>query len=422
MHKSFNFKDKRFVVYGLGLTGQSVVKFLKKNKAKSIFTWDDKFKNSEFKKKKLLECLKFDDHIIISPGVNVNKSKFKKLLIVNKRKFLSDIDLFFLKYNAKRTVMITGTNGKSTTCSILSHVLKKNKIRSTLVGNIGTPILKVKFSKKNIYIIEASSFQLEYSKYIKPYCAALLNITDDHLDWHGTKKKYIRSKFKIFENQTNSDLAFIKDINLRRIYKKRKLLGKLKLIKKNLITPNNLNNKYLKLEANKDNISFAYSISKIFKIKKKKFVKSLDSFKGLPHRHEIFFNTRNCTFINDSKATSFEAAKYALNSNDNIIWILGGLPKEKDKFFVKKYRGKIIKAYIIGKRPNYFVKQLKNSIKFEVNRNLNSVIYKVFKSLNNKKTTVLFSPASASYDQYKSFVDRGEKFKKLVKLHAKKFH
>ena len=124
------------------------------------------------------------DYIVISPGINLYRSKFKKLLLKNKKKIITDLDLFFLKNNVKKSIMITGTNGKSTTCSLIHHILKKNKIKNKLAGNIGKPILSVKFTENEIYIIEASSFQLEYSKFIRPYCAAILNITQDHLDWH----------------------------------------------------------------------------------------------------------------------------------------------------------------------------------------------------------------------------------------------
>jgi UDP-N-acetylmuramoylalanine-D-glutamate ligase len=203
MQRLFNFKEKRFAVYGLGLTGKSVVKFLKKNKANKIFIWDDYSIKSNLKlKTKFKLNLDFVDYIIISPGINIRKSNFKNKLLKNKKKIITDLDLFFLKYRVKKSVIVTGTNGKSTTCSLIHHVLKKNRIKNKIAGNIGRPILDLKFIKNEIYIIEASSFQLEYSKFIKPYCAAILNISQDHLEWHGSKKKYVMSKIKIFNNQT----------------------------------------------------------------------------------------------------------------------------------------------------------------------------------------------------------------------------
>ena len=205
---------------------------------------------------------------MVSPGINIQKSKFKNLLLKNNKRIITDLDLFFLRNEVKKSIVITGTNGKSTTCFLISHILKKNNIKNKLVGNIGKPILSIKFIKNETYIIEASSFQLEYSKFLKPYCAAILNISKDHLDWHGTKKKYINSKIKIFNNQTKNDNAFLHDSKLKKIYKKKNFSAKLKFIKNNPINFKNIKNKYLQLDANKDNVKFAYYILKLFKINK----------------------------------------------------------------------------------------------------------------------------------------------------------
>ena len=424
MCEKIKFKNKSFAVYGLGLTGKSVVKFLKKNKAFKIFTWDDYINKSNLNQNnKFKDNLDLVDYIVISPGINIINTKFKKILLKNKKKIITDLDLFFLKNNVENSIVITGTNGKSTTCSLIHHILKKNKIETKLAGNIGKPILDIKFIKKEIYIIEASSFQLQYSKFIKPYCAAILNISPDHLDWHGSKKKYIKSKIKIFNNQTKEDKAFLNDASLKKLYNNKNFSGKLTFIKKNLIKSADIKNKYLLLEANQNNVNFAYAITKLFNINKKNFLKSLKTFKGLSHRHEIFFKLAKNTFINDSKATSFKSSQYALKSNTNIIWITGGLPKKNDKIDIKKFKKKIIKAYIIGNYPNFFTRQINKQIKFEVVKNLSLALQKIFNFLDKKKEhTILFSPASASYDQFKNFVERGDKFKHLVKHYAKKFN
>ena len=423
MRKTFKFKDKSFAVYGLGITGKSVLKFLKKNKVNKILDWDDRlFKNNE-KFKRFKVNLNIVDYIIVSPGINIKKSRFNKLLFKNKKKIITDLDLFFLKNDVKKSIIITGTNGKSTTCSLIHHILKNNKIKTKLAGNIGKPILDLKFVKNEIYVIEASSFQLEYSKFLKPYCAAILNISKDHLDWHGSKRKYIMSKIKIFNNQTKKDIAFLSDKRLKKIYEKKRFCGKLKLIGNNPIKIKNIQNRHLQLETNSNNIKFAYFISKLFSIKKEFFLSSLKSFKGLPHRHEIFLKIGNHTFINDSKATSFESTKFAFKSNNNIIWITGGQPKKNDKFEIDQFKKKIIKVFIIGKHKNFFIKQINKKIKFETFNSLDTAIYRLFRSFDKKqKLTILFSPASASYDQFKNFVERGEKFKSLVKYNAKKFN
>ena len=122
---------------------------------------------------------------------------------------------------------------------------------------------------------------MQYSKFIKPYCAAILNISPDHLDWHGSKKKYIKSKIKIFNNQTKEDKAFLNDASLKKLYNNKNFSGKLTFIKKNLIKSADIKNKYLLLEANQNNVNFAYAITKLFNINKKNFLKSLKTFKGL---------------------------------------------------------------------------------------------------------------------------------------------
>jgi len=118
MRESFNFKNKSFAVYGLGLTGKSVINFLKKNNVNKILSWDDNLNNSNLKQKnKFKFSLGIVDYIVVSPGINIKKTKFEKILLKNKNKIITDLDLFFLKNEIKKSIIITGTNGKSTTCS-----------------------------------------------------------------------------------------------------------------------------------------------------------------------------------------------------------------------------------------------------------------------------------------------------------------
>lgn len=131
MLESYNLKGKSFAVYGLGLTGKSVVNFLKKNKANKIFIWDDYLFKHNFKLKKNFKTKLNDvNYIILSPGINIKKTKFKKLLLKNKKKIITDLDLFYLKNKVKKSIVITGTNGKSTTCSLIHHILKKTKLKT----------------------------------------------------------------------------------------------------------------------------------------------------------------------------------------------------------------------------------------------------------------------------------------------------
>ena len=411
-------KSKKIGIYGLGLTGKSVINFLRKNKFKDYFSWDDKTKKTPHVKK----FIDKSDFIVISPGISLKNSPFKINLLKNKKKIISDLDLFYLlnKKIKMKTIMITGTNGKSTTCKMIEHLFKKVGIKTITGGNIGKPILSCKIFKKLVYIIEASSFQLEYSKFIIPNFAIILNISSDHLDWHKTKKNYQNAKFKIFSNQSSKDYALLNSKKLILKFKKKKIKSKLIFIKKNFLKfENKISNYYLNSRTNFENMSFVYSIAKKFKIKDQNFFSAMNSFKGLEHRQELIYKKKNLTIINDSKATSFEATKFALQKYDNIFWILGGLPKKNDKIELGKLRNKIHKIFIIGEHANFFKKFLKN-VEYSLIKNLSSAVKKSIREAKklDKKTTILLSPSAASYDQYKNFVDRGNKFKKYVKLYV----
>ena len=421
------FKNQSFLIYGLGLSGQSVVKFFKKNDIKDFKVWDDN-KKDLFKNKRatnLNNTLNQVDYIILSPGISLNNLKNKNQLIKFKKKIITDIDLLYLTNKNFKSIVVTGTNGKSTTCKLITHLLKKNKFKVLLGGNIGTPILDLKIKKNTYIVIEASSFQLSHSKFICPDYAFLLNITNDHLDWHGSMKNYMNSKFKIFNLQKNKQFAIINK-NFKKILKKKGLISKLIIpkIKNYKKIKDKIENDYLKSIINDENMNHTYAFSKLLKISEKNFIKAMKSFVGLPHRYEFFLKRKNIIFINDSKATSFQAAKYALSSNKNIYWILGGLPKENDQIVLREVKKNIIKCYLIGNNINYFKKQIKNKINFSVSKYLKDSIIKILRDIrlfNKKNNTILLSPAAASYDQFINFEKRGDEFKRLCKLYAKKY-
>ena len=296
-----------FCVYGLGTTGQSVINYFDRKNFKEYKIWDDDkvlrdfygFNTKRQSGEKIFsKHLDNTDYIVVSPGISLKKAKLKKKLLENKEKIITDLDLFYL-FNPKiKTIVVTGTNGKSTTCKLLEHVLKKNNIKVKLGGNIGRPILELDLKKQPLVIIEASSFQLAYSKYIKPDYAIILNITKDHLDWHGSYKNYVNSKFKIFTGQKKNNFAFINNKILVKKFKKEKYESKLKFIniKNYNKIKSSIKNDYLNSEANKENMSFVYALSKVLKINEKSLISSLKSFKGLPHRQEIFYKKKKQNF------------------------------------------------------------------------------------------------------------------------------
>ena len=418
-------KEYSYAIYGLGLSGLSTLKFLKKNKVKKIYTWDDKKNSKNLNSFKL--ALNKVDFIVVSPGINIGKTRFKSILIKNKRKIITDLDLFYMQNLSVKSIMVTGTNGKSTTCKLIQHVLRTNKIDAQVGGNIGKPILDIKLKKNSFIIIEVCSFQLSYQKFFKPTFAMILNISKDHLDWHGTIINYQNSKYNIFSNQGPRDHALLSHKNHIKTFKVKSFQSKLFRVAMGGVEKNfkkKINNKYLLKKPNFENISFVYKLSIILKIKKKIVIKALNTFKGLPHRNEIFLRKRGIVFINDSKATSFDATQHALKNNKNIFWIVGGLPKLGDNFNLLKLKKNIIKSYIIGKKINYFKKQIGDGVKYKSSRTVENAIKDIIEDLfllKKNRATILFSPASASYDQFNNFAERGNHFKKNALKYARKF-
>ncbi len=420
-------KTLSFLVYGLGRTGLSVINFFKRNKIKNFKVWDDKNKNllKEKRPDNLLKAFRETNFIILSPGVSLNTSVNRNHLIKYKNKIITDIDLIFLQKNFFKSIVVTGTNGKSTTSKIIHHTLKKNGYKTLLGGNIGLPILNLNIKKDHYLIIEASSFQLSHSKFICPDYALLLNLSNDHLDWHGNMKDYENSKFKIFKHQNKYQYSLINK-KLKVKFKKRNLLGKLifpRLTNYQKVK-SKIKNSYLISDMNDENMSFVFALIKLLGISQRSFFKSLKTFKGMPHRYEIFLKKKNCTFINDSKATSFQATKCALENTKNIFWIVGGQPKKNDKLNIKKFKKDIIKTYIIGENVNFFKLRIKNDLNFFIAHSLKKAIIEIFKDVKKfrkKINTILLSPASASFDQYSDFEKRGDEFKRLSKSYASKY-
>ncbi len=426
MKTSNIFLKKKILVYGLGKSGLSSLKFLQN--ISEVYAYDDsynKIKSSKLKKKiiKYNEIRSFDfDQIILSPGIDINNCKLSNFLKRNKHKIYTDLDIFY-SFNKNFCITITGTNGKSTTCQLLYQVLHKQKFDVKLVGNIGRPILSVKnIKKKTFFIIEASSYQLEYSKIFKSNFAAILNISPDHIERHKTIKRYIKAKFKLLKSQYKGDLAFIKsnDKLINKELKQSKLKSKIIRINtaNNKMLFRNINNKYFLNQTNIENLIFVFEISKKLNINKKKFTEVIQNFKGLKYRQQIIFNKGKLKIINDSKSTSFSSSIGVLKANSNIYWLLGGIPKKGDKFNLPKKYFRKIKAFIYGKNSTFFNKKLKNKIRFENFNNLKSALQRIFILINKEKfvdKTILFSPCAASFDSFKNFEDRGLYFNKLVK-------
>jgi len=420
------FFNKKILIYGLGKSGLSSFNFLRNNN--DVYLFDDNLNlkiNKSIKKKilnlKELSKTKFD-LIILSPGIDKKKCKLKNLLKKKNKNIYTDLDVFHSFYR-NVSFTITGTNGKSTTCKLLYDILKDQKKDVRLAGNIGTPVLSInKFSKKTIFIIEASSYQLEYSKIFSSKFAAILNIAPDHLERHGNLNNYIEAKFKIFNNQIRGAIGFVNknDHIIQKRIKTKK--PKLKLINVDTKLSNSvlkkIRNKYFLSRSNQANLSFVLEMIKKFNIKSNKLFESINKFKGLNYRQKIIYNKNKLIIINDSKSTSYSSSKELLEMYENIHWLVGGIPKKDDRLLLSKKYFKNIKIYVFGKNFKKFSKDLKEKTEFKKFKNLNFALSAIFKNIHKKKhlnNTILFSPASASFDSFKNFEERGLYFNELIK-------
>ena len=420
------FNNQNILIYGFGKSGRACFKYLRKNNKIEIY--DDKKSSIPKKLKKnsinktKLTSVNFD-RIVVSPGIDINKCTLKKYLSKNKSKIISELDIFYLNNIKNKKITITGTNGKSTTSKLLHDVLKKHGKDVRLVGNIGNPLLLEKNIKpKTIFVIEASSYQIEYSKYFKTDFAIILNISPNHLERHRTFKNYIKSKFRLIKSQKKNSFAFIEKNNnfLKEELKKNKINSK--IIKVNLKISNKIKkkikNSYFENKNNLNNLKFVLEISKKLKLKNQKIFKVVNSFKELNFRQQILYKNKKLLIINDSKSTNFSSSINLLESYKNIYWLVGGRFKKGDNFVLNKKYYKNINAYIFGKRKKFFVKNLINKIKYKTFDNIKRALVEIIidaKKNNLSPVNIIFSPSAASFDQFSNFEERGKNFNYLVR-------
>ena len=425
VNKNIFFK-KKILIYGLGKSGLSSYKFLD-NKAK-VYLFDDdlnkKFKNQtnqRLKNNKEIYKLKFDI-IIISPGIDILNCKLSEFLKKNKSKIYTDLDIFYSFYKNK-SITITGTNGKSTTAKILYEVLLDQKYDCRLIGNIGNPVLsEKKINKNTFFVIEASSYQLDYSKLFTSKYSAILNISPDHIERHKSLKNYINAKFKLLNSQSKDSIAFVKknDPLIKKKLKSKKYNPK--IIRVDLKKTNKIirlvKNRYFLSSGNLENLSFVHQISTKLNLNIKTLIKTLNRFKGLKYRQQTIYENKNLIIINDSKSTSFASSENLLKNLKNVYWILGGIPKKGDILNLSKNHCKNFKTFVFGSNYKSFKLNVKNKIKIKHLKYLKDVLNEIFSDLRNNKTKkniILFSPAGASFDSFKNFEGRGKYFNQLVK-------
>ena len=425
------YKNKNVGILGAGLSGLAAAKILMNSQAK-IFIFDDK-KN----KPDIIEKNNWKNYnlwpweslttLVVSPGIPVNatnKHDAIKLAIKNKVKIINEIDLFVETKPKARIIGITGTNGKSTTVALLFHILKFNNINCVIGGNYGFPACEIKDPGKNgIIILELSSYQLDGAKNLSLEIASITNITPDHLDYHETFYRYKLCKLKIikFLKRNGTFILNVKNKILSEIINDKifKYINIIKIKNDNVYDYIN-DNDYLQGSHNKINGSIAISISKYLNITNEQIKYALKHFKGLPHRMEPLHISDKFKIINDSKSTNGESTAVALQSFENIFWIVGGQPKLGGIGESKNFLDKVVEVFLIGQSTSFFSKEIS---KFRQDLPLHNCLtlekatklaFENSLKSNLKKYVILFSPSAASFDQFENFEDRGNKFKAIV--------
>ncbi len=394
------------------------------------FEWEEE-KHSE---EKILTA----DLIIKSPGIPEKAPLIKKLR-KKSVKIISEIE-FAGFYSKAKTICITGSNGKTTTSMMIFHILKKAGINVGLAGNVGTSYAKqVAENDFDWYVIELSSFQLDDMFKFKADIAILTNITPDHLDRYNYEmQNYVDSKFRIIQNQTNSDyFIFNNDDPIIKVELAKRKINAIQApfsLKEEITYGGFANEQQLTININeqltmsihdlalkgKHNTqnSLASGIaSRILEIRKDVVRESLEDFTNVEHRLEFVAKVNGIEFINDSKATNVNSTWFALESMENpTVWIVGGVDKGNDySELTQLVKDKVKSIICLGLDNQKLIEAFTGVVEtiVEARSAMEAVAYGY--RLAKKDETVLLSPACASFDLFENYEDRGNKFKEAVR-------
>ena len=378
------------------------------------------------------------DMVVMSPGISLDLEFVKKFISRN-IEVTGEIELSY-RYGKGRFVGITGTNGKTTTTTLVGDIFKAYKSDTKVVGNIGYPALEqaVVSDADTFLITELSSFQLESIKTFRPYISAILNITEDHLNRHKTMVEYMKAKFRIFENQSSDEFLVLNyDDELLRLSQseiKPKIIyfSRKEILKEGIYVENeqivacigntkeyimDVKDILLLGQHNLENVLAAVSISLLAGIDKSIIKQEVMNFRGVEHRLELVRTYNDVNYINDSKATNPDSSIKALEAmNTPVILIAGGMDKQSDySSFIDSCIPKVKHLILLGETKDVIEKTaiskgLVNITKVEDMKQAVDVAFLKAK----EGDTVLLSPACASWDMYESFEHRGKDFKNCV--------
>ena len=442
--------NKKLIILGGGESGVGAA-LLGKKKGYDVLLFDesslkDGYRNElqnagiKFLEKEISDEELFSaDEVVKSPGIP-DKNEIVKKIKARKIPVISEIELAYRYKADSKIVAITGSNGKSTTTSLIYHICKKAGLDAALVGNIGYSFAKqIAEDPKPFYIAEISSFQLDDIKEFRPDIAVLLNITEDHLDRYDYKfENYIRSKFRIAMNQTSNDYfiyniddevitEFLKrnqiqsnqlPISMKKEVEKGAYIknDEMKVSTGNEQTSMSVYDFALKGKHNQYNTMAACVAGATMDIRNDKIREAVQTVESLEHRMEPVATVRGVQFINDSKATNVNSTWYALESiNKPTVLILGGIDKGNDYSFIMELVKEKVKAIVcLGVDNKNIHDAFAKQVKLVDTLSAEEAVYAAF-HLATVGDVVLLSPACASFDLFKNYEDRGTQFKKAVR-------
>lgn len=426
-----NFKDKKVLVYGLSASGEWVARLLNKKKA-TVFLYDDDYnnvKNKHFRNCFFVQSLnesiiKQLDFFVVSPSIEY-ENKYLMIARENNIKIYSEIE--FASLFAKDIIAITGTNGKTTTVELVAKILSK-KHKAVACGNNGFPMSRAILEKKrHIKVVEVSSFMLENCETFSPHCATILNIESDHIIRHKTFAEYVRCKKNIFKNISKNDYIVVNldDKSFQTkvcncvTYSYKKLAdvyfkdGAIFLKGEKVLNTNQLS---IKGKHNIMNAMCAICFAYIYKVPIGQIREALLEFRAENFRNQFIKRVNNINFINDSKSTNIASTLACVETNKGpIILLLGGSEKMLDytKLFTKLSR-RVIHIFAYGQIADKLIEANNGIFKIEKSENL-STAFDLAVGVAKDNDTIILSPASASYDQFANFVERGKFFNEKVR-------
>lgn len=368
--------------------------------------------------------------LILSPGVPLTHPEPHPVVIKAEHEALDivgDVELFFLErefLDAKDTVIaITGTNGKSTTTALTTHMLNQIGEKAVMGGNIGVPVLSLPpFGSGHTYVLELSSFQIDLTPSLKPTVGVLLNVSEDHLDRHGSMEHYASLK-ELLALGAEFPIVVTEDRYTKKIAQHLELMGRDFLpIESASFADNMRGHPVLRGDHNVQNAVAAFAVGWKLQYEPPKLMEAIYSFAGLAHRMEVLGRIGKVLFVNDSKATNADSTEKALKSYDNLYWIVGGRAKSDGIDPLVPLFDKIRHAFLIGEAAPAFAEVLgAHGVAFTHCGDVGGAVLQAFQvaqQSGDDVPVVMFSPSCASFDQYKNFEQRGEHFRECVQALA----